>query len=94
MTQVDTEMRAMHLERDLAGGVMELVSVDVNGDLLARARGLVACRTDRQIVETALRRLIASKQQNEMVDQIAGLDFTPEGLRGPSVTGPEEQPER
>lgn len=47
--------------------------VTVDPVLIGRAHELTGVRSHRAVVELALRRLIASKQKNTMVDTIAEL---------------------
>lgn len=63
---------------------MDLITVDVDRSLLERARDLTGGRTDREVVENALRRLIASKQKGGMVDAIAALEDLPSELGAPA----------
>lgn len=62
---------------------MKQIRVEVEASLLERARNLTGHRTDREVVETALRRLIASKQQDRMADGIATLEDLPRELGAP-----------
>lgn len=62
---------------------MDLTRVEVDSGLLERARDLTEGRTDRDVVEIALRRLIASKQQRGMVDGIAAWEDLPGDLGAP-----------
>lgn len=63
---------------------MDLIPVEVDRSLLERARDLTEGRTDREVVEKALRRLIASRQKGGMVDAIAALEDLP-GEMGAAV---------
>lgn len=62
---------------------MDLSRVKVDAGLLEQARGLAAGRTGREVVEYALRRLIASKRQEGVVDAIAELEGLPAELGAP-----------
>lgn len=53
--------------------MMALTSVDLDPQLLERARVLTGERSNRAVLDLALRRLIASKQKSEMVAGIAAL---------------------
>jgi hypothetical protein len=64
---------------------MAVTSIDIQGDLLERARELTQARTNREVVDLALRRLIAGKVKPEMVDRIAALSDLPDGLGAPTV---------
>lgn len=65
---------------------MAITSVDLDPQLLERARALAGERSNRAVLDLALRRLIASKQKGAMIDGIAGLtDFESE-LGAPVVT--------
>lgn len=66
----------------MRGGVVA-ITVDVDRDLLERARTLVDASSTSAVVELALRRLIAAKQKGAMVDGIAQLADLPDGLDAP-----------
>lgn len=65
---------------------MTITSVDLDPQLIKRARELTGERSNRAVLDLALRRLIASKQKETMVEGI--LDFTelPNELGAPTVT--------
>ena len=68
---------------------MAVTSVDLDPELIERARALTGERSNRAVLDLALRRLIASKQKSAMIDGIAGLaDLA--GELGASVVSPEE----
>ncbi len=52
---------------------MALISVDLDPQLIERARSLTGGRSNRAVLDLALRRLIASKQKGAMLDGIAEL---------------------
>lgn len=64
---------------------MTVTSVDLDPRLIARARELTGERSNRSVIDLALRRLIASKQKGAMVDGIAELTGLAEGLGAPVV---------
>jgi Arc/MetJ family transcription regulator len=64
---------------------MAVTSIDIQGDLLERARNITGSRSNREVVDLALRRLIASKVKKQMVEGIATLTEMPEGLDAPRV---------
>lgn len=66
---------------------MAVTSVDLNPELIERARALTGERSNRAVLDLALRRLIASKQKSAMVDGIAALDDLEAELGAP-VTPP------
>jgi len=66
---------------------MALTSVDLDPQLIERARVLTGERSNRAVLDLALRRLIASKQKREMIDGIAGLTDLEAELDAP-VTPP------
>ncbi|MET9328450.1 type II toxin-antitoxin system VapB family antitoxin [Tsukamurella sp. NPDC003166] len=70
---------------------MTVTSVDLDPRLLERARELSGERSNRSVIDLALRRLIASKQKGAMINGIAGLSGLPEGLGAP-VVSPAETP--
>ncbi|WP_193105640.1 type II toxin-antitoxin system VapB family antitoxin [Brachybacterium sp. FME24] len=53
---------------------MAVTSVNLDPELIERARALTGESSNRAVLDLALRRLIASKQKNAMVDGIAALD--------------------
>jgi hypothetical protein len=65
---------------------MALTSVDLDLRLIARARELTGERSNRAVLDLALRRLIASKQKGAMIEGIAALEGLPSGLGAPVVT--------
>ena len=52
---------------------MAVTSVDLDPELLGRARALTGERSNRAVLDLALRRLIASKQKAAMIAGIAAL---------------------
>lgn len=64
---------------------MAMTSVDLDPGLIERARELTGEKSNRAVLDLALRRLIASKQKGAMVDGIAGLTDLP-AERGAPVT--------
>ncbi|WPF81293.1 type II toxin-antitoxin system VapB family antitoxin [Sanguibacter sp. 4.1] len=64
---------------------MAVTSVDLDPQLIERARALTGERSNRAVLDLALRRLIASKQKGAMVDGIAGLAGLESGLGAPVV---------
>ena len=59
---------------------MALTSVDLDPMLIERARALSGERSNRAVIDLALRRLIAAKQKREMVEGIAAIVGLEEGL--------------
>ena len=64
---------------------MAVTSVDLGPALIKRARVLTGERSNRSVIDLALRRLIASKQKGEMIDRIAELHDLEEELNSPVV---------
>lgn len=64
-----------------------MTSVDLDPRLIERARSLTGERSNRAVLDVALRRLIASKQKGAMIDGIAELTDL-EGELGASVVAP------
>lgn len=64
---------------------MAVTSVDLDPTLIERARALTGERSNRAVLDLALRRLIASKQKRDMVDGIAGLTNLEAELGAPVV---------
>jgi hypothetical protein len=52
---------------------MAVTSVDLDPELMERARPLTGERSNRAVLDLALRRLITSKQKDAMIDSIAAL---------------------
>lgn len=52
---------------------MAVTSVDLDPQLIERARVLTGEKSNRAVLDLALRRLIASKQKGAMIDGIAAL---------------------
>ena len=63
---------------------MAMASIDLDRDLIERAKRLSDGKSNRAVVDLALRRLIAAKQKSAMVDGIAALG-DPEQELGASV---------
>lgn len=70
---------------------MAITSVDLDPQLLERARILTGERSNRAVLDLALRRLIASKQKGAMIDGIAGLTDLAAELDAP-VISPDASP--
>ncbi|GAB3755806.1 hypothetical protein GCM10027591_04890 [Zhihengliuella somnathii] len=70
---------------------MAVTSVDLDPRLIERARALTGERSNRAVLDLALRRLIAAKQKGEMIDGIADLSDLPESIGAP-VVHPAETP--
>lgn len=64
---------------------MAVTSVDLDPELIERARVLTGERSNRAVLDLALRRLIASKQKGAMIDGIAGLNDLEAELGAPIV---------
>lgn len=71
---------------------MALTSVDLDPDLIARARALTGERSNRAVLDLALRRLIAAKQKTTMVDGIAALSHLSSELDAPVLAADREPP--
>lgn len=69
---------------------MALTSVDLDPQLIERARALTGEKSNRAVLDLALRRLIAAKQKGAMIDGIAALSDLPTEL-GAAVIPPETQ---
>lgn len=65
---------------------MAVTSVDLDPQLLERARELTGERSNRAVLDLALRRLIASKQKGTMIDRIASLTDLETELGAPVVS--------
>ncbi len=64
---------------------MALTSVDLDPQLIERARVLTGERSNRAVLDLALRRLIASKQKGAMIAGIAALSDLEVELGAPVV---------
>jgi hypothetical protein len=64
---------------------MAVTSVDLDPELIERARALTGERSNRAVLDLALRRLIASKQKGAMIDGIAALSDLEAELGAPVV---------
>ncbi|MCZ2404502.1 type II toxin-antitoxin system VapB family antitoxin [Paenarthrobacter sp. Z7-10] len=71
---------------------MAVTSVDLDPQLIERARALTGERSNRAVLDLALRRLIASKQEGAMIDGIAGLTYLENELGARVVSPSESQP--
>ncbi|NNH69867.1 type II toxin-antitoxin system VapB family antitoxin [Nocardia uniformis] len=70
---------------------MAITSVDLDPRLIERARALTGERSNRAVLDLALRRLIASKQKGAMIDGIAGLTDLESELGAPVVPPSESE---
>lgn len=68
---------------------MALTSVDLDRQLVERARALTGAKSNRSVIDLALRRLIASKQKGEMIDRIGELHDLEAELKAP-VAAPQQ----
>ena len=64
---------------------MAVTSVDLDPRLLDRAKDVTGAKSNRAVLDLALRRLIASKQKGAMIDGIAALSELPAELGAPNV---------
>lgn len=71
---------------------MTVTSVDLDMRLVERARALTGERSNRAVLDLALRRLIASKQKGAMIDGIAELSDLETELGAPVVSPDESRP--
>lgn len=62
---------------------MAVTSVDLDPQLIERAKNLTGATSNRSVLDLALRRLIASKQKGAMIDGIAALTDLPAELGAP-----------
>lgn len=62
---------------------MGMTSSDLDPELVERARELTGEKSNRAVLDLALRRLIASKQKGAMIDGIAELTDLPTELDAP-----------
>jgi len=69
-----------------------VTSVDLDPQLLERARALTGERSNRAVIDLALRRLIASKQKGAMIDGIAGLTDLEAELGAAATSAAESSP--
>lgn len=71
---------------------MAVTSVDLDPQLLERAKRLSGEKSNRAVLDLALRRLIASKQKAAMIDGIAALPELEPELGAPVVPPPVSAP--
>ncbi|MDQ0094983.1 type II toxin-antitoxin system VapB family antitoxin [Paeniglutamicibacter psychrophenolicus] len=67
---------------------MAVTSVDLDLKLIERARALTGEKSNRAVLDLALRRLIASKQKGSMIDGISALSDLESELGSPVVVPP------
>ncbi|MFV0405286.1 MAG: type II toxin-antitoxin system VapB family antitoxin [Propioniciclava sp.] len=65
---------------------MALTRVDLDPRLMQRARSLAGEKSNRAVLDLALRRLIAAKQKGTMINDIAALSELPAELGAPVVS--------
>lgn len=71
---------------------MAVTSVDLDPELLERAKGLTGERSNRAVIDLALRRLIAAKQKGMMIDGILELTDLPDELGAPVIVPESPRP--
>ena len=76
---------------NVEGAAMAVTSVDLDPQLLERARTLTGEKSNRAVLDLALRRLIASNQKGAMIDGIQELADLPEGLGAPVISYPDPE---
>ena len=59
---------------------MTITSVDLNPELIDKARELTGERSNRAVIDLALRRLVASSQKGAMIAGIAELSNLPSDI--------------
>lgn len=67
---------------------MAVTSIDIEPGLLAQARELTGARSNREVVDLALRRLVAHKSKRTLLDRMSRLDDLPNGLGAGTVDYP------
>jgi Arc/MetJ family transcription regulator len=67
-------------------------SLDLDRELIDRAKSLIGVASDREVINLALRRLVAAKQKRSMVEGIKTLHALPEGLGAPTRSYPIPEP--
>ncbi|OYO01083.1 VapB protein of antitoxin of type II toxin-antitoxin system [Propionibacteriaceae bacterium ES.041] len=67
---------------------MAMTSVDLDAKLIERARELTGEKSNRAVLDLALRRLIASKQKGAMIDGVLQLEDLPAELGAPTIEYP------
>lgn len=70
---------------------MAMTSVDLDPGLIERARNLTGERSNRAVLDLALRRLIASKQKGATIDGIADLTDLESELGAPTDEVPRSE---
>lgn len=70
---------------------MAVTSVDLDPQLIDRAKELTGGRSNKAVIDLALRRLVASKQKSAMIDGIAGLPDLDDSLGAPVVKPSESE---
>lgn len=68
---------------------MAMTSVDLDAKLIERARELTGERSNRAVLDLALRRLVASKQKGEMIDGVLQLEDLPAELGASTIDYPQ-----
>lgn len=68
-----------------------MTSVDLDPGLIERARSLTGERSNRAVLDLALRRLIASKQKGAMINGIADLTDLESELGAPTDEVPRSE---
>lgn len=67
---------------------MAVTRVEMDLKLLDRARALTGAKSNRAVLDLALRRLIASKQKGSLIDGISALGDLESELDSPVVVPP------
>lgn len=69
---------------------MAITSIDIDQNELRRARELTGASSNREVVDLALRTLIAVRHQGEAVERIIRRRFEPEQIDAPTVRPAED----
>jgi hypothetical protein len=65
---------------------MAITSIDIDPDELRVAKELTGAASSREVVDLALRTLIAIRRQPAVVERIIGRQFEPEQVDAPTIT--------
>lgn len=71
---------------------MAVTTIDLDMDLVNRARELTGSSSNRAVIDLALRRLIAFHQKGAMLRGIAELGFLADGIDAPKIDYPHPEP--
>lgn len=67
---------------------MTVTSVDVNREVLDQIKAITKMTTDKEVINTALERMLAHSRQDEFLERMKTHVFAPEDINPPKIEYP------